>query len=146
MTEGTCTHQTLHKGVLLQLLRNIGNARMVHIERYEPITDLLKERKALHLRETTEIDVGTLFLHLLHPLETFLQLFHPPFFLIGMKDVIQRMFLHFLDTITCHAKTIVLQQIGHNLPLDGLVVLLSIYTQDNLMLQLYEFLTHRLVG
>ena len=51
------------------------------------------------------------------------------------------MVLHFLNTVPRHPETVVLQQIGHNLSLDGLVVFLGIDTQNDLMLQLHQLLT-----
>ena len=141
MTEGTGIDQTLQKGILLELLRHIGNTGMFDIEGHKPVAELREERETFHLRETTEIDIRTLFLHLLHPLELLFHLLHPPFFFIGMEDIIQRMVLHFLNTVPRHPETVVLQQVGHNLSLDGLVVFLGIDTQNDLMLQLHQLLT-----
>ena len=39
------------------LFKDIKYSRMVRIERYKPVTQLIKERKAFHLREASEIDV-----------------------------------------------------------------------------------------
>ena len=39
---------------------------MLWVERHEPVAELLEEGETLHLREATEIDVGTLTLHVGH--------------------------------------------------------------------------------
>ena len=49
MTEGTCIDQTLQKGVLLELLRHIGNTGMFDIERHKPVAELREERETFHL-------------------------------------------------------------------------------------------------
>ena len=54
----------------------------------------------LHLRETTEIDVRTSLLHLLHFLEALFQLFHRLICSIGMQYILHRVFLFFLNAKT----------------------------------------------
>ena len=72
---------------------------MVLIVGYEPVDDLLKERKTFHLRETTKVDIRTLLLHILHALIALFQLFHPTFFLVRVKNVVQSVFLYLFHTV-----------------------------------------------
>ena len=62
-----------------------------------------------------------------------------------MQDIVERVFLHLPDTVARNFVTAVVQQVRHNLLLDGLTVFLRIDAIDNLLLQLHQFLTHGLI-
>ena len=118
---------------------------MLHEERHKPVGDIVEERIALHLCKTCKIDVHALFLHIDNALHTGFKLLHPLLGNIGMQDFLKRVFLRFLNAVTGNLKRVVLDQIGHNLPADDIVVLLGIQRQYQLHLQFRQFLTH-LVG
>ena len=62
-----------------------------------------------------------------------------------MQDVVQRRILNFLYAIARDTEVTVLYQVGHDLLLDGTVVFLCIDTEDDLLLQVHQFLTDGLV-
>ena len=108
---------------------------MVDIKRNKPIAQFIEERKTLHLRETSEIDVRTLLLHIQHAIETLFNLFQFTLLLSGMQNILHRILLHLFYPITCHTECLTIHQVRHNLLLYGLGILFGIETEDYLLLQ-----------
>ena len=114
---------------------------MIRIERHKPVAQLIEEGEALHLGEASEIDIRTLFLHIHHPLETGFHLFQFALLFSRMQNILHRILFRLFDTITRHTERLVLHQIRHNLPLDGLCIMFCIHTEHNLLLKFHQFLT-----
>ena len=122
-------HHKLKETVCMELVYNLRYSRMIHIKRYEPVHSVLEECKPLHLRETSEVDVRTLFLHALHPTVVLLQLLHPAFLGIGMQNILHRIVLNLLDTISGNLEIAVIKQSRQYFLLNGLIVFLCIHTE-----------------
>ena len=113
---------------------------MLNVERDEPVAQRVEEREALHLFETAEIHVGTLFLHVEHLLHRALHLLHLLVGGFGVHDIFHRVVVHLLDAVSRDAEIAVTQNVRHNLALDGLVILVGIDTAYHLLLQFRELL------
>ena len=118
----------------MELVYNLRYSWMLHIKRYEPVHRVLEECKPLHLRETSEVDVRTLFLHTLHPTVVLLQLFHPAFLGIRMQNILHRIVLNLLNTISGNLEIAVIKQSRQYFLLNGLIVFLCIHTEIYLLL------------
>ena len=110
-------------------------------ERYEPVAQFNKERETLHLREPAEIDIRPLLLHVHHPMVALFQLFHLPFRLSWVQDILHGIFLCFFQAVARHTELLTVHQIGDNIALDRLRVLFRIHRHDKLLLEFQEFPT-----
>ena len=134
-TERSATEECVQETVVSVFSDGLADIGMVFIERHEPVHQFVEEREALHLRETAEIDIRSLLLHVHHLLET---LFHPfQLLLLGvrMQDVVQFVGLLFLQhTVAVQMKPLLIQYLGHDFGLYRLVVALGIDAEHQLLL------------
>ena len=135
-----------HTRRILALIQRLHNRGMFRRERHKPIAERVEERKALQLRESTEVDVGASLLHILHLANRCLEFFHRLVLSIGMQDVFHRVVLLHLDATTCHAESLILHQSRHDVTLNSILVLLCIQTIHHLHLQLEQLLAGGIVA
>ena len=145
VAEGTAVKHPTQELLGTHPLQQIAYGRMLWIIRYKPVANHIEEREALHLGETTEIDVRPLLLHVGHSAHILLQFFHPLFRNLRVQNVLHRVILHLLNAVARHANVIVLQQFRDNLALDDLVVALCPQTIEHLHLQLSQFISATLI-
>ena len=119
---------------------------MLHVERLKPVAHRVEKREAFHLRKTAEIDVGSATLHIHHSLNRLFEFLH--FFVlgVGVENVLQGVFLDFLDAAPRKADVLILDDGRDDVALDGFVVAVGIHTEENLLLKVGEFLARLLVG
>src|SRR3712207_4578933 len=114
---------------------------MVGIERHEPIYQRIEKAKALHLRETSKIDVTTLLLHIHHAPVTFLKFFHRFIVCIRMKDTFYIILFFLYKAMVSTLDIAILHQARHNITLNFLCVLIRIHAVEHLQSYLTNLLT-----
>ena len=114
---------------------------MIYIIRCKPVDNLIEERESLHLRETSEIDIGALLLHVDHLAETSFHLFQFLLVLTWMQYFVEcTLFVLFQHTTTCYVQILSLYHIGHYLLLYHVAILVGTQTEVHLFLQFYKLL------
>ena len=131
----------LEEPAVPELLGDSLQIRMVKVEGYEPVGQLVEKREALHLRESAEIDIGSLLLHIEHLVEAGLDALQIGFCLIRMQNLVEVALIGLFYPVAGDAETGLLHQVWHDLILNGDVVTLCIDTIEELLLQLDELLT-----
>ena len=145
VAESPQTGYQMQEPLSLRLVPDMGNAWMLRIERQEPVGSRAEEGEALHLRESGKINVGAPALHVGHLAHAGLHTLHVALSGIGMKNVLQLVFLHLYNALTRNADVIALDKIGHNLALDCLRVVVGLHAIYNLYLQLRQLVQALLV-
>ena len=125
----------------LELLPYWTDMRMSGHERCKPVRDIVEERITLHLRESAEVDIRTLLLHVVHAFHAFFHLFHTTLSLLRMKYILQRVFIHFHQSMLLHLKTAGIDDSRHYLFIYLLTVAFSINAIKYLHLQLCQLVT-----
>ena len=118
---------------------------MLRIEGHEPVAGFVEEGEALHLREASEVDVGSLLLHVGHLLHALFHLLHVLLGCIGMQDILQRVFIGIDESLARNLDVAVFQQIGHDFVLNATGISLGLHAKDHLHLQLGQFLAAVLI-
>ena len=118
---------------------------MVHIERCEPIGEVIEERIAFHLREPAEINIGATLLHLHHSLHALLQFLHGLVGSLGVQDVVHGIVFFLHDAHAGDVEALVLDEVGHDIALYLLTVALSVHAEIHLHLHLKQLACRILV-
>ena len=82
-----------------------------------------------------------MLLHSGHLLDTLLHLLDLPLLTAGVQDILHRVFLVLHDTVGGNPEVLVLDELRHDLLLDGACVLVRIDTEGYLLLQFCQFFT-----
>ena len=136
ITEHIVRHDALHQTVAFHLGDILLNVRMLKIERRQPVADVVEEGKTFHLRETAEVDVRTLLLHVHHALESSLQFLHSLVFSLWVKDILQWVLFLFDQAQMTQLQVVALDNVGHDFRIDGTRIALGVQTVYQLHLQL----------
>ena len=120
----------------------MGEVGMFLIEWYKPIHHGVEKAKLLHLRKAAKVDIAPLLLHVEHPMEMFLHVFHGFFLGLGMQNVVERVIFLLCDSKPGDVEMAVFHKIGHDITLDGTGVFLCILAVEYLYLQFEQLATH----
>ena len=116
------------------LWRNSVQVGMLCIEGCEPVAQRVEKAIALHLLEASEVNIGTLLLHVDHLLHRALQFICLLICSFGVQNVFHRVILNFFKSVLSHTEAAVAQNVRHDVALNGLIVPVGIDAADNLPL------------
>ena len=141
VAEWTIVQNPLQECLAAKLLNSCCYTWVIYIIRCKPVDNLIEERESLHLRETSEIDIGALLLHIYHLAETSFHLLKFLLVLAWMQYFVEgALFVLLHNTTTHYVQILSLYHIGHYLLLYHVAIFICPQTEVHLFLQFYKLL------